>query len=169
MVHIMRIAVLADIHGNLVALESVLSNVKESNVDQIILLGDLITGFPNETNSILDLLKMTTDFIIKGNREHYILNMNEESFNYDQFKPLVQTYNIITNRNYEYISKLPEQISILYSEQLSLKCVHGSPFSMFDKIEENNTEIIEKSIRNINEKILLCGQLIYNGIKNSME
>ena len=48
-------------------------------------------------------------------------------------------------------------MSIVYNEQLSLKCVYGSPFSILDKIEENNIEIIEKSLKNINEKILLCG------------
>lgn len=40
----MRIAVLADIHGNLPALEAVLREIEDSAVDRIVLLGDIAGG-----------------------------------------------------------------------------------------------------------------------------
>lgn len=40
----MRIAVLADIHGNLPALEAVLAEVEDAGVDRIVLLGDIAGG-----------------------------------------------------------------------------------------------------------------------------
>jgi len=46
----MRVAVLADIHGNLPALDAVLSDVAAAQVDAIVLNGDLATGpMPAET------------------------------------------------------------------------------------------------------------------------
>ena len=42
----MRIAVLADIHGNLPAFEAALNHVSQQKVDQIILAGDIIIGSP---------------------------------------------------------------------------------------------------------------------------
>jgi predicted phosphodiesterase len=52
--HVMRVAVLADIHGNLPALEAVLDEVDAAGVDQVVLLGDIALGpLPAET---LDLL-----------------------------------------------------------------------------------------------------------------
>ncbi|MCK4316733.1 MAG: metallophosphoesterase [Anaerolineae bacterium] len=42
----MRLAVLADVHGNLPALEAVLADVQQYNVDGIIVAGDLIGGGP---------------------------------------------------------------------------------------------------------------------------
>jgi predicted phosphodiesterase len=46
----MRVAVLADIHGNLPALDAVLSEVDAAGVDAIVLNGDLATGpMPGET------------------------------------------------------------------------------------------------------------------------
>jgi predicted phosphodiesterase len=46
----MRVAVLADIHGNLPALDAVLSDVDAARVDAIVLNGDLATGpMPAET------------------------------------------------------------------------------------------------------------------------
>jgi len=46
----MRVAVLADIHGNLPALEAVLRGIDAAGVDAIVLNGDLATGpMPAET------------------------------------------------------------------------------------------------------------------------
>ena len=40
----MRVAVLADIHGNLPALDAVLSDVRAAGADAIVLNGDIATG-----------------------------------------------------------------------------------------------------------------------------
>jgi len=40
----MRIAALYDIHGNLPALESVLGEVRQAGVDQIVIGGDVLPG-----------------------------------------------------------------------------------------------------------------------------
>ena len=46
----MRVAVLADIHGNLPALDAVLDDIDAASVDAIVLNGDLATGpMPAET------------------------------------------------------------------------------------------------------------------------
>ena len=51
----MRVAVLADIHANLPALEAVLLEVEDCGVDRVVLLGDIALGpMPGET---LDLLE----------------------------------------------------------------------------------------------------------------
>jgi len=64
-----RVAVLADIHGNLPALEAVLADVERAGVDLIVLNGDLADGpFPVET---LDLLSGLGDraLWLRGNEE----------------------------------------------------------------------------------------------------
>ena len=46
----MRVAVLADIHGNLPALDAVLNEIHAAAVDAIVLNGDIATGpMPDET------------------------------------------------------------------------------------------------------------------------
>jgi len=50
----MKIAVLADIHGNLSALNAVLTEIEEEGVDQILVAGDLLGGpYPVEVIKIL--------------------------------------------------------------------------------------------------------------------
>jgi putative phosphoesterase len=53
----MRVAVLADIHGNLPALEAVLREVEEAGVDAVVLAGDLADGpMPAQTLEALEQL-----------------------------------------------------------------------------------------------------------------
>lgn len=42
----MRIAVFSDIHGNLIALQTLLGHLQSESVDAIYSLGDLFTPFP---------------------------------------------------------------------------------------------------------------------------
>ena len=42
----MRIALISDIHSNLIALEAMLADIAQVEVDQIIFLGDLVTLGP---------------------------------------------------------------------------------------------------------------------------
>ncbi len=69
----MRVAGLFDIHANLPALEAVLEEVQEANVDQIVVGGDAILGpMPRETLRLLLDLDLPVDFI-HGNCELAVL------------------------------------------------------------------------------------------------
>jgi predicted phosphodiesterase len=69
----MRVAVLADIHGNLPALDAVLSEVDEAGVDAIVLNGDLATGpMPAETlDRLADLGERA--IWVRGNADRELL------------------------------------------------------------------------------------------------
>jgi predicted phosphodiesterase len=47
-----RVAVLADIHGNLPALEAVLREVDAAGADAIMLAGDMTVGPPSDTEAL---------------------------------------------------------------------------------------------------------------------
>ena len=69
----MCVAALYDIHGNLPALEAVLEDVRQADVDQIVVGGDVVPGpMPRETLRRLLDLKLPTHFIY-GNGELAIL------------------------------------------------------------------------------------------------
>ena len=69
----MRVAALYDIHGNLPALEAVLQDVRQADVDQIVVGGDVVPGpMPRETLRRLLDLDLPTHFIY-GNGELAIL------------------------------------------------------------------------------------------------
>jgi putative phosphoesterase len=68
----MRIAAISDIHGNLLALEAVLADIAQRGVDQIVNLGDILSGglWPRETADRLMPLGLAT---IRGNHERQVL------------------------------------------------------------------------------------------------
>ncbi|MDP2451180.1 MAG: metallophosphoesterase family protein [Polaromonas sp.] len=68
----MKLAVISDIHGNLLALEAVLADIARQGVDQTVNLGDILSG-PLQPAETADLL-MARDFpTIRGNHERQLL------------------------------------------------------------------------------------------------
>jgi predicted phosphodiesterase len=67
----MRIAVIADIHGNLPALEAVLADIKGRDVDHTINLGDCVSG-PLWPREVCDLLRARDDLTIRGNHDRWV-------------------------------------------------------------------------------------------------
>jgi predicted phosphodiesterase len=72
-----RVAALNDIEGNLGALEAVLAEVEEAQVDLVVCGGDVVTGpFPAET---LDrLTKLTEVRFLRGNLERFVVEGVDE-------------------------------------------------------------------------------------------
>lgn len=74
----MRLALLADIHGNLAALEAVVEDLQRRQVDKVVNLGDHASGplLPAETVRFL----MTQDWVmLAGNHERQLLTIPPES------------------------------------------------------------------------------------------
>ena len=68
----MKIAVIADIHGNAPALEAVLADIERLHVDQIIDLGDAFNG-PIDPARVAELLQTQAMIHIRGNGERMVL------------------------------------------------------------------------------------------------
>jgi putative phosphoesterase len=70
----MRVAALYDIHGNLPALEAVLQDVRRSDVDRVVIGGDVLPGpMPHETVACLRDIDVPVQFI-HGNGEREVLS-----------------------------------------------------------------------------------------------
>jgi putative phosphoesterase len=67
----MRIAIVADIHGNLPALEAVLADAERRDVDCTINLGDCVSG-PLWPREVCDLLMARNHLTIRGNHDRLV-------------------------------------------------------------------------------------------------
>ena len=68
----MRIAVIADIHGNILALEAVLADLaRRGGADRVVNLGDCVSGplWPRETMERLEALGWPT---VRGNHDRRV-------------------------------------------------------------------------------------------------
>ncbi len=76
----MRIAVISDIHGNLLALQAVLADIDRSRVSQTFNLGDTLGG-PLASARTADLLMQRQIPMIAGNHERQLLTLPPERLN----------------------------------------------------------------------------------------
>ncbi|NEX00257.1 metallophosphoesterase, partial [Rhodopseudomonas sp. BR0G17] len=69
----MRIAAIADMHGNIAALEAVLADIRTQGVDTIVCLGDMASG-PFDPRLTLDLLMTLEMSVVLGNHDRYLID-----------------------------------------------------------------------------------------------
>jgi putative phosphoesterase len=120
----MRIAVLADIHGNLPALEAVIADLERYGVDDVIINGDAINGAPFPLE-VLDIIYQRNWRMVMGNHEEYMLACNEpDNKNYprDLWKNFYWTHDRLRPEDFAFIRSLPTSIKID-----NLIFMHGSP------------------------------------------
>lgn len=126
----MHIAILADIHGNLPALEAVLRDVKRYSVDGTIVAGDF-TGGPQPQETI-NMLRSMGSWMIRGNGENYLLEYDsgeapEAWRESHQWASMRWAYESLDEETLGFIATLPEQRVIEVGETDPIRVVHGSP------------------------------------------
>lgn len=152
-----KLAVISDIHGNIVALNEIIKDANEKNIDKFIISGDLVNELPFG-NDVINRLKEIDALAIKGNKEQYFIEYEENKYNWEniQFKNSIYMYEEITKENMEYIKKLPFSLSLEY-EKIKLKIVHGSPESITELIYRKSEDLIDKYTKELEEDILILG------------
>lgn len=100
-----RIAIISDIHGNIPALDAVLSDIKKRGIDRIICLGDLAGKGPDSEVAV-DMIRENCETVIKGNWDYLI------SEKYDR-ELILWHVKKLGNERIEYLKQLP-----LYTEFL---------------------------------------------------
>jgi predicted phosphodiesterase len=73
-----KLAVISDIHGNLAALQAVLEDIERQWVDQVVNLGDLLSG-PLQPAQTADLLIARGFLTIAGNHERQLLKVRDRA------------------------------------------------------------------------------------------
>lgn len=111
----MKYAVISDIHGNLPALETVLSDAKEQGVSGYIFAGDycLSGPWPNECLEVIRALPNT--YIVRGNEESYLENLDgtdPATWTDGQMQISYYAYRTASKENRDYLAALPRQIDM---------------------------------------------------------
>jgi putative phosphoesterase len=71
----MRLAIISDLHGNLLAFEAALAELTADKPDQIICLGDIVERGPHPRDT-LQCLKALNCAVVMGNTDELLLNFN---------------------------------------------------------------------------------------------
>lgn len=116
----MRLAIVSDIHANLVALDAVLAAV--GSVDGVRVLGDIV-GYGPEPDGVVDrLMEVGATGVIGNHDQAAIGRIGTELFNRDARTAIEWTRDGIAAATRDWLSSLPERV-----EEGSFTLVHGSP------------------------------------------
>ncbi len=109
----MRLAVFADIHGNIHALRACVRAALEDGAEGFILLGDFVTDLasPREVmDAIYELREKYPCWLVRGNREGYLLSHRAGEENYrpgSKTGSLYYTYHRLTQKDLDFFDSLP--------------------------------------------------------------
>ena len=85
----MKWAILSDVHGNLEALRSVISDLRRQGADKIAFLGDAV-GYGANPRECLLLLREIAEFLVAGNHEWGAVGLTDVSYFNNAAKAAVQ-------------------------------------------------------------------------------
>src|SRR3977135_4705051 len=69
----MRFAAIADVHGNYLALEAVIADIREQGIGEIVNLGDMASG-PLDARRTMDALMGLDAVHVLGNHDRYLID-----------------------------------------------------------------------------------------------
>lgn len=121
----MRIALLADVHGNAIALERSLATIDAMDVDGIYLIGDLVGYMPGE-QECLRMLDGDGVAFQQGNHEHMLLDPTAEATARDDVYQLTAVRARMSAARMNAIAAWPIRRELTIAGRRVL-LVHGSP------------------------------------------
>ena len=121
----MRIGLLADVHGNAIALERCLSVVKAMNVDALHLIGDLVGYLPGE-QACLQMLQGERFAFQRGNHEEMLIAPSAEATARDDVYQLAAVRARMSPAAMRTVAMWPSRRELVLSGRRVL-LVHGSP------------------------------------------
>lgn len=160
----MRIAILADIHSNLYALQAVLADAENRGVDSIVCAGDLV-GYGPHPSEVISLLSEKEIPAVMGNYDDAIgyerficgcdyknpadLKLAERSIEF--------TLKATTGEDKAYLRSLPAEIR-LSSDGKDIVIVHGSPLRLNEYLHvDTPAETLNQMLDEARADVLVCG------------
>jgi predicted phosphodiesterase len=133
----MRYLVLSDIHANLEALESCVTDAARRGYDATLVLGDLI-GYGADPNAVIDRIQALAPVaIVRGNHDKIALGLAEaEGFNPVARDAARWTFESLTPEHRRWLADLPHGPTIVDD---FVEICHGSPYDedayIFDELD----------------------------------
>ena len=130
----MKIAVFSDIHGNCLALETVLADIKQAGVDKLVCLGDVVQGGPQPAETLAIMRELACP-IVMGNTDDWMLTgTTAEAVTEFQKEIREWTVSQLSETDLVFMTQFAPTVEIELNENKKLLCFHGSPKSFDDHI-----------------------------------
>lgn len=160
----MKIAVLSDIHGNNIALQTCMEYLEKQAIDAYCFLGDYIGDFP-QIRQVMDTLytlqKNMPCYLIRGNKEEYILSgIGEAHPEWDSYPSTVGMLRYarqhLTRDDLSFLEALPVTARIHIDGMKDIRICHGTQRAVKEQMRPGNSQNKE-ILAQVAEEYMLCG------------
>jgi protein phosphatase len=122
-----RIAIISDVHGNLTALETVLTHIRESGITRIFNLGDLVGKGPRSAE-VVDRCREVSEVIVQGNWDALVSDCP------DPERPVREWHRAqLGQARLAYLATLPGSFDFMLSGRRA-RIFHASQLSVHDRV-----------------------------------
>src|SRR5438132_1422741 len=131
----MRIAFISDIHGNMLAFESVLADLEKERVDQVVCLGDI--AFGPQPHEAIERLRQLECPVIMGNWDWWSLQgmpPAEDEIGRKLMEIGEFWAGLLTDEDRRFIETFEPTRLMELEDGSTILCFHGSPRSFEDFI-----------------------------------
>ena len=156
------LAILADIHGNLPALEAVLEDLAQFQVDHVIVAGDVINWGPFSAQ-VMKRVSGEGWAVIRGNNEFYLLDYGTPrapaAWSDARQWPLLPWLKQQLQGHWEtVIGAWPDSLSLRFPDAPPIRVLHGSARSAWESIYPQVTEAeAETLLAGVEETTVIAG------------
>jgi len=139
----MRIAILSDIHGNLVALEAVLADLDAERIDQIVCLGD-VAVFGPRPREVMTRLRGLNCPVVMGNMDAWLLDPRPHEVRDENYRRIMEvelwSARQLSPADLDYLRTFRPTVEVALGDGATLLCFHGSPQCNTDVIVSTTPE-----------------------------
>lgn len=156
----MKIALISDIHGNYVALQAVLADIRKNAVEKIICLGDVATLGPEPLLIIEELQKLECSCIM-GNHDEFLLN-DKLIHRYTEAPIIIDAVDwcreIMSAEALDFIRTFKRSLRVSMGDEIELMLYHGSPNSnMEDILATTSADQLDKIFYGVTASVMAGG------------
>jgi putative phosphoesterase len=138
-----RVALLADIHGNAVALEAVLRDLERQPIDQVVCLGDVAATGP-QPQAVLASLRRLGCPVVMGNADVWLLNPTPSGGDDETTRRwlAIDTWCLaqLSEEDLAFVRTFQSTVACALGDGPTVLCFHGSPRSNHDELRATTPE-----------------------------
>jgi predicted phosphodiesterase len=154
----MRFAAIADVHGNHLALEVVIADIRAQGIDEIVNLGDMASG-PLDARRTVDALMALDAVHVRGNHDRWLIDRPVEKMGAWERPAYAQ----LDSGHLDWLRTVPS--TLIFRDQVFL--CHATPaddnvywletVTPEGSVTMSPLDAIEKEAEGISQSLILCG------------
>ena len=161
-----QLAVLSDIHGNLVALEAALKDIKRHKPDRLLICGDLVLNGPRPREVVERVRELDGQgaIVVQGNTDIAVADFDfAAAFPWlDEVPPAQRAaaewaHEELADEDLDYLRRLPAERRLWQADTLVLAC-HASPGSQTNGLPQDlDPAVTVERVTRSDARVIACG------------